>query len=118
MNAFTQRNKKQKDEARKLIKDLIIEKIQSEVKPALDATARETAATIRKTTVAEVLYALHEKGMSKDFITECFEDVVMIDHRQTLYNKTISNYDALDFMVKTYGLDFDRLDTDFAVKIK
>lgn len=117
MNVFTQRNKKQKDEARKLIKDLITEKIQSEVKPALDATAKETAATVRKTTVAEVLYALHEKGMSKDFITECFENVVLIDHRQTLYNKTISNYDALDFMTKTYGLDFDRLDTDFAVKI-
>ena len=57
-------------------------------------------------------------GRSKEEITEFYEDIVRLDHRKTLYYKTISNYDALNFMSQKYGIDFDRLDTDFAIREK
>jgi anthranilate phosphoribosyltransferase len=116
MNALTKRNKQSKDATKKLIKDLIKENIEQEFRPTLDKAVKETASTVRKTTIAEVLYNMHERGRTKDEILGFYEDMVNLDYRKNLYNKTISNYDALAFMSEQYGIDFDRLDTDFAVK--
>jgi anthranilate phosphoribosyltransferase len=116
MNALTKRNKQSKDATKKLIKNLIKENIEQEFRPALDKAVKETAATVRKTTVAEVLYNMRERGRTKDEILEFYEDMVNLDYRKNLYNKTINNYDVLAFISEQYGIDFDRLDTDFAVK--
>ena len=118
MNAITIRNKIKKETTENLIRTLIKEQIDKEAAPLIDKSVKETAANIRKTTVAEALYILHERGCSKEEITEFYEDIVRLDHRKTLYYKTISNYDALNFMSQKYDIDFDRLDTDFAIREK
>lgn len=118
MNALTSKNKQRKAATKKLIKDLIKENIEQEVKPLMDSAVKETAATIRKTTVAEALYILHERGWHRDKIIGFFEDMVRLDYRKTLYNRTISNYDALNYMSEKYDIDFDRLDTNFEIREK
>lgn len=118
MNAITVRNKIKKEITENLIRTLIKEQIDKEAAPLIDKSVKETAANVRKTTVAEALYILHERGCSKEEITEFYEDIVRLDHRKMLYNKTVSNYDALNFIKVRYGIDFDRLDTDFAIREK
>ena len=116
MNAITVRNKIKKETTEKLIKQLIKEQIDKEAAPLIDKSVKETAANIRKTTVAEALCVLHDQGCSEEEIKEFYEDMVRLDHRKMLYNKTVSNYDALNFIKARYGIDFDRLDTDFAIR--
>ena len=118
MNAITYRNKMKKETTENLIRTLIKEQIDKEAQPLIDRSMKEAAANVRKTTVAEALYVLHERGCSKEEITEFYEDIVRLGHRKTLYYKTISNYDALNFMSQKYDIDFDRLDTDFAIREK
>ena len=98
MNAITYRNKLKKETTENLIRTLIKEQIDKEAQPLIDRSMKEAAANVRKTTVAEALYILHERGRSKEEITEFYEDIVRLDHRKTLYYKTISNYVALNFM--------------------
>lgn len=116
MNAITIRNKIKKETTENLIKQLIKEQIDKEAALLIDNARKEVAANIRKTTVAEALCVLHDQGRSEEEIKGFYEDMVRLDHRKMLYNKTVSNYDALNFIKARYGIDFDRLDTDFAIR--